>query len=81
VAVFRNAATFRLHGKTDKTQASKEFGAYDKALEQAHLLIAHGVRILLYVVSKDERFFCIPPKQWDQYLQIWRETHEEKAND
>lgn len=57
---------------------TKEFATLREALLEAHYLnngeLKRDLGVMVYVVSKDGRSFCIPPKDWLHYLLLSEES-------
>ena len=78
--VFANADYFKVSRKagTGKFE-TKTFTSFKEALRNA--VYVEGNRMyrdataMVYVVAKDERSFCVPPKAWADYLKLWEKRN------
>ena len=73
-AVFRDATYFtvcrsvRPAGEMPRT-LRLEFPTFPDAVTEAN----GDPKAMVYAVTAQDHFFCVPPKEWDKYLVIWGE--------
>ena len=70
--VFDLAAVFRVTVmRGQRNHDTRDFTQFPDAVECAK---KNQPRVMLYAITRDERNFCIPPKQWAAYLERWEST-------
>lgn len=75
-AIFRHAAYFTTVRRLSRRVKfgpvewdRREFKSFPEALQDA----GDDPQVLVYAVSEEERFFCVPKKEYAKYLKIWEE--------